>query len=111
MYWRTLILGAVGMASVLGTSLVMSEPASARPACMYIARDPMGNVMADGYAWAMKELGLQQGPEAMQPGARAQEASRQSRPWPLRPSIELLDFSRSGLRAGSRDAPVVLQTR
>ena len=55
MYWRTLILGAVGMASVLGTSLVMSEPASARPACMYIARDPMGNVMADGYAWAMKK--------------------------------------------------------
>jgi hypothetical protein len=55
MFWRTLVLGAVGMASVLGTSLVMSEPASARPACMYIARDPMGNIMADGHAWAIKK--------------------------------------------------------
>jgi hypothetical protein len=55
MFWRTLILGAVGMASVLGTGLVMSEPASARPACMYIARDPMGNIMADGHAWAIKK--------------------------------------------------------
>lgn len=55
MFLRTLTFGAASFVSVLTASLLVSEPASARPACMYVARDPMGNIMADGHAWAAKK--------------------------------------------------------
>lgn len=55
MIWRTLILGAAGMACVLGTTLMTSEPAeAARKRCYFIARDPLGNIMADGHASGLK---------------------------------------------------------
>jgi hypothetical protein len=40
---------------VLAGSSMLSEPAAARAACMYIARDPLGNTMAEGHAWAIKK--------------------------------------------------------
>ena len=52
---RPLILLAASLVSMLGTSLMTSQTAEARPACMYIARDPLGNNMADGHAWAIKK--------------------------------------------------------
>lgn len=52
---RLIMLGVLGLASALGANVLASSPAEARPACMYIARDPAGNIMADGYAWAMKK--------------------------------------------------------
>lgn len=55
MSWRTMMLGAAAVASLVGTNLMMSQPAEARPACYYIARDPSGNMMADGHAWAAKK--------------------------------------------------------
>jgi len=50
-----MMLGAAAIASMVGTNLILSQPAEARPACMYIARDPLGNIMADGHAWAAKK--------------------------------------------------------
>lgn len=47
-------LAAAGIASIVATSVIMSGPAEARPYCLYIARDPLGNIMADGHAWAAK---------------------------------------------------------
>lgn len=44
-----------GVASILGASLMMGQPAEARPYCYYVARDPGGKIMADGYAWAAKQ--------------------------------------------------------
>jgi hypothetical protein len=55
MFYRTMILGAAAIASIAGTNLMLSQPAEARPACYYIARDPLGNIMADGHAWAAKK--------------------------------------------------------
>ena len=55
MLWRTVALGAAGLASIVTASLLMSQPVEARPACMYIARDPSGKTMADGHAWAAKK--------------------------------------------------------
>jgi hypothetical protein len=55
MKWRILALGALANASILGANFAATQPAEARPACMYIARDPAGNIMADGNAWAMKK--------------------------------------------------------
>lgn len=55
MNWRMITLAAAGIAPVFCTSLLLSQPAEARPSCMYIARDPAGNIMADGDAWAMKK--------------------------------------------------------
>ncbi len=55
MPWRTMMLGAAALASLVGSNLIMSQPAEARPACYYIARDPGGNMMADGHAWAAKK--------------------------------------------------------
>lgn len=55
MIWRTMMLGATAIASIAGTNLILSQPAEARPACYYIARDPLGNIMADGHAWAAKK--------------------------------------------------------
>jgi hypothetical protein len=55
MFWRTLVLGAAGMACVLGTTLMTSEPAEAkRKRCYFIARDSQGNIMADGAARGIK---------------------------------------------------------
>jgi hypothetical protein len=51
---RTLLLAAVALCSLPSASLVLSSPAAARPFCEYRAYDPMGKLMADGYAWAMK---------------------------------------------------------
>jgi len=48
-------LGATGIVSILGANFTASQPAEARPACMYIARDAAGNFMAQGNAWAMKK--------------------------------------------------------
>jgi hypothetical protein len=50
-----MMLGAAAIASIACTNLILSQPAEARPACMYIARDPLGNIMADGHAWAAKK--------------------------------------------------------
>jgi len=55
MHWRFLTLGAAGVASILSANILLSQPVEARPACMYIARDPGGNIMADGNAWAAKK--------------------------------------------------------
>lgn len=55
MLLRTITLGAAGIASIMAASLLLSQPAAARPACMYIARDPSGKIMADGHAWAAKK--------------------------------------------------------
>lgn len=55
MPWRTIMLGAAAVASLVGSNMIMSQPAEARPACYYIARDPGGNMMADGHAWAAKK--------------------------------------------------------
>lgn len=54
MPWRTLMLGAAALSAIVGSNLMTSQPAEARPACYYIARDPSGNMMADGHAWAAK---------------------------------------------------------
>lgn len=55
MYWRTMTLAAARVASILSASVIISQPAAARPYCYYIARDPTGKIMADGYAWAAKQ--------------------------------------------------------
>lgn len=44
-----------GVATILAASVMMTQPAVARPYCYYIAHDPGGKVMADGYAWAAKQ--------------------------------------------------------
>lgn len=54
MHRRTLMLGAAGIASILCASLMLSQPAAARPYCEYRAYDPGGKLMADGRAWAAK---------------------------------------------------------
>lgn len=55
MPWRTMMLGAAAIASIVGTNLMMSQRAQARPAGYTLARDPLGNMMADGHAWAEKK--------------------------------------------------------
>lgn len=55
MNWRFITLGTAGIASILGANLMLSQPVEARPACMYIARDFSGKIMADGDAWAAKK--------------------------------------------------------
>lgn len=55
MPWRTIMFGAAAVASIVSANLVTSQPAEARPACLYYAIDPMGKVMADGHAWAAKK--------------------------------------------------------
>jgi hypothetical protein len=52
---RFVALGAACLVTVVGQTLLLTAPAEARPACYYIARDPSGNIMADGHAWAMKK--------------------------------------------------------
>lgn len=66
---RFMMLGALAIASALGVNFLAILPAEARPACMYIARDPSGNIMADGYAWAMKRAGLAIGQSAAATGS------------------------------------------
>ena len=55
MFFRTTILAAAAIASVAGGNLMLSQPAEARPACLYYAIDASGKVMADGHAWAAKK--------------------------------------------------------
>ena len=55
MPWRTIMLGAAALSAIVGSNLMTSQPAEARPACYYIARDALGNMMADGHAWAAKK--------------------------------------------------------
>lgn len=52
---RFLALSAACLVSVIGQSILLSAPAEARPSCYYIARDPLGSMMADGHAWAAKK--------------------------------------------------------
>jgi hypothetical protein len=52
---RWLALIAICFAAALGQTVLLTETAQARPSCYYIARDPLGNMMADGHAWAMKK--------------------------------------------------------
>jgi hypothetical protein len=55
MPWRTMMLGAAAVASLVASNMIMSQPAEARPACYYIAWDASGKMMADGHAWAAKK--------------------------------------------------------
>lgn len=55
MPWKSIMLGAAGLASIFGANLLTSQPAEARPSCYYIAWDPSGKAMADGHAWAAKK--------------------------------------------------------
>lgn len=55
MPWKSMILGAAGLASLISVNVMSSHPVEARPACLYYARDPLGNIMADGHAWAAKK--------------------------------------------------------
>jgi hypothetical protein len=54
MHWRILALAGAGVATVLSTSLVTSQLAEARSRCVYMAHDPQGRMMADGWATASK---------------------------------------------------------
>jgi len=55
MPWRTLMLATAGVASLISVNVMTAQPVEARPSCLYYARDPMGNIMADGHAWAIKK--------------------------------------------------------
>ena len=55
MHWRFMTLGAAGIASMLSTNFMLSQPVEARSACMYVARDLGGRIIADGDAWAAKK--------------------------------------------------------
>ena len=52
---KTMILAATGLASLISVNVMTSQPAEARPACLYHALDPLGKIMADGHAWAAKK--------------------------------------------------------
>jgi hypothetical protein len=52
---RKLALGTACLIAVLGQNVLLSRSADARPSCYYMARDPLGNMMADGHAWALKK--------------------------------------------------------
>ena len=49
------MLGAAAIAAISGANLMASQPAEARPSCLYYAVDASGKVMADGHAWAAKK--------------------------------------------------------
>jgi hypothetical protein len=55
MMMRRLALGTACLIAVLGQNVLLSRSADARPSCYYMARDPLGNMMADGHAWALKK--------------------------------------------------------
>ena len=54
MQGQSLKLAAVAVASLLSANLVMSSPAEARKRCVYMAHNPSGHMMADGWAKARK---------------------------------------------------------
>ena len=54
MHWRMLALAGAGVATVLSTNLVTSQPAEARSRCVYMAHDPSGRTMANGWATASR---------------------------------------------------------
>jgi 3-hydroxy-3-methylglutaryl CoA synthase len=49
------MLGAGAIAALVGSNLIMTQPAEARSSCYYIAHDPAGKMMADGHATAAKK--------------------------------------------------------